>query len=283
MQVFTLLADLENNRLASPEVRGRMQTLLDEIARLDREHLTAIDHDLVEAAKSAQAPPPGEDKATAALLHGAGGHQDQVIASLEAILGRMSQWGSYRRFQHDVEQLLHDQELLAHETADIGRLTVTKDLKDLEPQQLADLKVLAGRQLDLARRLDRVLQEMDAVGAQLKESDPSAAENTADAAEEARTLGIAAEMRTVAGGLEENQIGQVACQHKELVENLQKVLDILANRRRHELTGLIKKQQAAESDLEALQHRQEELSRIWRPPGPGRPRQAQRRDRPAGA
>ena len=71
MQVFTLLADLENNRLASPEVRRRMQELLDEIGQLDRKHLTAIDHDLVEAAKSAQAPPSGEDRATAALLESA--------------------------------------------------------------------------------------------------------------------------------------------------------------------------------------------------------------------
>jgi hypothetical protein len=281
MQVFTLLADLENNRLANAEVRGRMQTLLDEIARLDREHLTAIDHDLVAAAKSAQAPPAGEDRATAALLHSAGGHQDQVIAALEAILGRMSQWGSYRRFQHEVEQLLRDQELLAHEATEVGRLTLTKDLKDLRPQEAADLTVLAQRQLDLARRLDRLLQEMDAVGAQLKESDPAAenagpanaapanaaaedaaaAQNIADAAEEARNLAIVAEMRAAAGGLQENQIGQAVCQHKELVENLQKVLDILAHRRRHELTGLVKKQQAAEAELEALQDREDELSR----------------------
>ncbi len=272
MQVFTLLADLENNRLASPEVRRRMQELLDEIGQLDRKHLTAIDHDLVEAAKSAQAPPSGEDRATAALLESAGSHQDQVIASLEALLGRMNQWGSYRRFYHDVEQLLRDQELLAHEAAEVGRLTLTKDLKDLQPQEVADLKVLAQRQLELARRLDRTLQEMDAVGAELKQGDPaaagnaaaeenaSAAENVLDAAAEARKLAVAAEMQAAAGGLQENRIGQVTGQHKELVANLQKVLDILANRRHQELGGLVKKQQQAESDLEALHRREDELS-----------------------
>ncbi len=90
---------------------------------------------------------------------------------------------------------------------------------------------------------------------ELKQGDPAAArrptaenaaaaENVADAAEEARSLAIAAEMHAAAGGLQENQIGQVTGQHKEIVENLQKVLDILANRRRHELSGLVKKQQA---------------------------------------
>ena len=78
---------------------------MDEIDRLEREHLPAIDHDLVAAAKSAQvrlqeppASPRSADRATAASLAGAGRHQDQVIASLEAMLGQMNQWDSYRRF-----------------------------------------------------------------------------------------------------------------------------------------------------------------------------------------
>ena len=153
MQVFTLLADLENNRLASPEVRRGMQELLDEIGQLDRKHLTAIDHDLVEAAqarrrrrRSPRRRRTGRRRRcwTRGLPPGPG---DCVAGGL---LGRMNQWGSYRRFYHDVEQLLRDQELLAHEAAEVGRLTLTKDLKDLQPQEAADLKVLAQRQLDCA-------------------------------------------------------------------------------------------------------------------------------------
>ncbi len=266
MHVFTLLADLENNRLASPELRRRMQGLLDDLERLDREHLTAIDRDLVAAAKSAQVrleapptPPPGDDPATAAALGSAGRHQDQVIAALEAMLGRMNQWGSYRRFHRDVEQLLRDQEELVRQTAEVGRRTLSQELRDLQPQDLADLKVLAERQLDLGRRLDRLQQEMDAVGGQLQASDAAAAENVADAAEEARSLAIAAQMRAAAARLQENQIGQASGQHKQIIEDLEKVLDILANRRHYELTGLLKKQRAAEAELDELYRRHEDL------------------------
>ncbi len=266
MHVNAQFADLDNNRLEAPEIRSRMKAILDEITQLDRQHLRVIDQDLIEAAKSAQvrlqeppAPPAGPDKPTAASLAGAGRHQDQVVAALEAMLGRMNQWDSYRRFFRDVEQLLSDQEELARGTAEVGRRTLTKELKDLQPQELADLKVLAERQLDLARRLDRLQQEMDAVSRQLQATDPLAAGNVADAAEEARSLAVAAQMHSAAGSLQDNQIGQVTQQHKQIVEDLQKVLDILANRRRYELAGLVKKQKEAEAEAADLQRRQDGL------------------------
>ena len=95
MHIEAQFADLDNNRIESPELRRRLKTMLDEIARLDREHLRLIDHDLVAAAKSAQVrlqePPPSPaecDKATAASLAGAGRHQDQVWRRWRRCWGR---------------------------------------------------------------------------------------------------------------------------------------------------------------------------------------------------
>ena len=75
---------------------------------------------------------------------GRGGAQDQVIASLEAMLDQLRQWDDYRRFHRDVAQLLREQEELARGAAEVGRRTLTRELKDLSPQETADLKVLGG-------------------------------------------------------------------------------------------------------------------------------------------
>ena len=175
------------------------------------------------------------------------------------MLGQMNQWDSYRRFYRDIEQVLRDQEELAHQTGEVGRRTLTKELKDLQPHDLADLKCLAERQLDLARRWIGFEQEMDAISRQLQATDPLAAENVAEAAEEARNLTLTAQMHSAAGDLRDNQIGQVSGRHKDIIQGLQKVFDILANRRRYEQAGLVKKYMEAEPALAELHQREEGL------------------------
>ncbi len=263
MHVLTLLDDLENNRIDSPDMQRRMQTLLAECQRLDREHLPLVGRDLTAAIKSATVrlqeqakPAAARDAATAAPLASAGGHQDEVVKALEGMLGQLNRWDSYRRFHRDMAQLLREQEDLARQVAELGRRTLTKEVRDLPPQDVADLKVLTEGQLDLARRLDRIEQEMDAVGADLQQSDPLAAETVADALAEARRLAISAQMRTVGGRLPDNQIGQVTVQHKQILQDLQEVLDILANKRQPELARLVKKLREAEADLAGLERKQ---------------------------
>ena len=207
MFILALLADLENNRIESLDIRRRMQGLLAQLDRLEREHLLPLSRDLTSAVKSVQVrlqeqpkSSTAPDTATAAPLARAGEHQDQVIAVLQSMLGQLNQWDGYRRFHRDLAQLLRDQEELARQSAELGRHTLTKDLKDLLPQDLADLKVFAERQLDLARQLDRIEQEMDSVGRELHESDPLAAGTVADALEEARRLGISARCAQAGAG-----------------------------------------------------------------------------------
>ena len=212
MHVLLLLADLENNRIDSLELQQRMRDVLAETDRLGRTQLPEIGRDLTAAVKSAEIrlqeptnPAVGRDAATAASLSGAGKGQDQVIAALEAMLGRLNRWDGYRRFHRELSQLLRDQEELARQAAELGRRTLASDLRDLPPEEAADLKVFADRQVDLAGRLDRIEQDMEAVGYELKQSDAAAAENLAAALEESRRTAIAAQMRRRAGTFQENQ------------------------------------------------------------------------------
>ena len=286
--IVALLADLENNKVDSPDVARRMRALLDRIDRLGREHLPVIDRELTAAIKATevmlqeraagskqqaarsrqQAAGSGQQAANpqstihnpqSTILSTAGAHQDQVIAALEQMLGQLAQWDNYRRFHRDIGQLVRDQEELAARTSELGRDTLTKELKDLLPRELADLKILSRQQLEIARRLDRIQQAMEQSGDRLRDSDPLAAETVADALDRARTLSIGGQMRQAGDHLLRNQIGQATGRQRQIVEGLQEILDILANRRQHELVRLVKKLRQAEGDLAELAQRQEGL------------------------
>ena len=234
---LSILADLETNRIDNPECARRMQGLLDEFTRLQREHLVPIGDELTLAVKGVQtrlqsSPPPiGRDADDEALLARAGEHQQHVIETLEDVLSRLRQWDDYRRFQRDVAQLIRDQQEVARATVELGRQTLGRDLKELSTQVMADLQVLVERQSELARRQNRIEQEMEQTIPLLRPNEPLAADTLSDALAGARRLAIAAAMQGEAGKLRDNDLGQAPAAHQRILQDLQAVLDILANNR----------------------------------------------------
>jgi hypothetical protein len=293
-QILGLLADLENNKVDSPDIYRRMEALLEALDRLDREHLPIIERELASAIKAVQvdlqdqapgeppdhppddAPPdPGQgdrrptraDPIIADSLAGAGQHQDQVIAALEQMLEGLGRWDQYRRFHSRISRLLRDQEQLAENTRKLAQQTLTKDLKDLLPQESADVKILAGRQFDLARQLDKIQQEMQQAAVELRDGNPLFAETVSDALSRARELGISGGMRSAGGSVQENQMGRAMQRQEQVIEDLKEVLDILANRREHELARLVKQLRDAEADLAEMAGRQEGLQKQFEEAG----------------
>ncbi|MHC4401321.1 MAG: DUF4175 family protein [Planctomycetota bacterium] len=270
-QIRGLLADLENNKVDSRDVRRRMNGLLDAIDALDREQLPNVQRQLTSANKAAQAglqgkppaaspPEPSKpDPNVARPLSAAAADQDQVIAALEQMLDQLGRWDRYRRFHAKIAQLLHDQEELTGDTKKLGQRTLTKNPEDLLPQESADLKILARRQFDLAHDLEKTQQEMDRAATDLTESNPLVAETISDALHRARELGVSARMGSAGGRIRRNQMGQAIQDQQEVVRNLKEILDILANRGEHELTRLIKQLLEAESKLADLARQQEGL------------------------
>jgi hypothetical protein len=260
MHVTGLLADLTHNKIDSPDVQRRMQAVLTQIGRLADNELAIIARGLTAAIKSGQvqldegalARVGKPNAAVADPLAVAGGNQEQVIQSLEQMLAELGRWDSFRRFHRDVGQLLRDQQELNQWTAALGRRTLTRDLKDLPPQDLADLRVAAVKQLDVSLRLDRILQSMEQAAGPLRESDPLAAQAVADAFQRARELSISGAGRQAAGHLDRNRMGEAIALQGQILENLREILDILANRREHELSRLVKKLQEAEQEIADL-------------------------------
>lgn len=259
-----LQADLENNGLDRADVQRTMQALDADLARLEAEHLPAISRELTSALKRGQdeaaidAPPDGSHP-VAESLAAAAEHQDEVLATLESWLSNLAQWDNYRRFFRDVGQLAREQQELAEQAAELGRQTLSRPWSALDAQQQADLKKLARQQQELARRLESLQQHMQQMSAQLENEEPLASATLADALDHGQQRGLSSQMRDAAKGLEQNQIGQAAQLHRQLGEDLRELLDILANRREHELARLVKKLREAEAQMQDLRQRQEGL------------------------
>ena len=138
------------------------------------------------------------------------------------------------------------------------------------------MKILAEHQLELARRETRLEQEMEQTAATLGQSEPLAAGTLTDAVAEARRLAIAADMSAAGGKIRNNGLGLAPADQQRVLQNLQEVLDILANNRRQELARLARKLGEADRDLNALRKQQEGLRRkideIAGPSGPQDPK-----------
>ena len=261
MQILALREELENNRLSSPDVQRRMEAMLKELDRLDREQFPVIARELTAAIKSSQIrlqeqpagrQPKGRvppDPAVRASLAAAGKHQDQVIATLETLIGELGRWDSYRRFHREIAQLQRDEEELGQRTTEVGRRTLAKELQDLLPQESADLKINARQQAELAGQWDHVQQEMQSSLGPLQESDPAAAKTVAAALHRAQDLAIGGQMRSAGDDIQQNQMGRAIAEQKQVIGDLQQVLDVLADRRESEPEGLVRKLRQLQSDL----------------------------------
>ena len=264
MQIDDLLSDLANNKLDSPDLTRRIETLGEQLDELASEHLPAIEQSLTASMKSAQSPASRDEspqvpaEAREALAE-AGEHQDAVVEALEQMLGELSQWDNYRRFYLDVATLRREQAEVAERVAEVGRETLSRELKDVSPQQQAELQKLAQQQNELARRLEILQQQMGAMQNQLEEQDPLAADTLADALHQARQEGISGRMRDAGKNIEQNQIGQATESLRQSMDGLQEMLDVLANRRENELERLVKKLREAEQQLTEIRQQQEGL------------------------
>jgi hypothetical protein len=267
-QANDLLEELQINKIDGPDTKRQMQDLLDRLSRLADGPLPEAGRGLAAAIKTAQVElqdktetAPGKAAGIKAPLEEAAQAQDEVAESLAQMLDEMKQWASFRHFHREVGQVAKAQEELAEETAKLGQQTLSRASGDLEPQQRADLQKLAQRQLDLARRLDRLEQQMDESAAAARQEDPLAADSMADAIEQARRQGVAETMRQAGRGVEQNRISQATQGQRQAANELREMLDILSSRRENELGRLVKKLREAEQDLARLANEQQGLQK----------------------
>ena len=274
-EIRALLDDLRNNNVKGAQIERRMTDLLVEIEQLGHEHLPTIGRELNRALKRGQEQLPGAGElddpdvdserqagGNAEIeksLSVAGEHQDAVIDSLEQLLSNLSEWSQYRRLHGEVAAVAREQQQLAEETKEIGRETLSKQPDELSSQQRADLKKLAERQQQLARRFDSAVARMEQIESDVRANDAEAASAIADALHHGRQRAIGGQMRESGERLGQNRLGQAVPSQERISQDLEEMLDILSNRHEHELERLVNKLREAERELADLRERQEGL------------------------
>jgi hypothetical protein len=293
-QIADFLADLENNRVDSPDMQRRMTSIAAELDRLGKEHLGTIERELTAMIKAAQAELPRDpagaapagptDPQVGQSLKTAGEHQDQVVASLEGMIDELRQWDNYRRFAREVAQLQSAQQEIARAVKEIAPQTLGREMKDLDAQQQADLRKLAHDQAELSRRLEKTQQQMAQMAAALEASDPLAAAAIADGLHHAQQRGISGKMRQSSDRIGQNQLAQAASDQAQVARDLDEMAGILSNRREQELARLVEQLREAEAQMAQARARQAGLRKQMQeaaaqPESPQRKEQLQRLSR----
>ena len=230
--ISVLLDDLENNHMQDDAAGQRLSELLRDIETLESRHLPVVARELLSASKMGQSILDEQGKAEhvaddiGRALDAARTEQDSIIASLEQILGRLEASDDVRRAMSDLATLRGEQAAVSDRTMEVGRRTLTQNLRDLARQDIAELQNVAGRQRDLARTLDRVLQDLERIQPEVEAGASSG--SLAEGAALARQLAIGSRMRSVSQRIEENHVGQATAGQKQIVADLDRMLGVLS-------------------------------------------------------
>ncbi len=265
-QVAELIEDLEGNRLNSSGTVERLRELRDGVRALNENTLPQIEHRVIDALKLAREDLAGRGKDGTGgdptirdpllrLVREAAADQQEVIRSLEQMLGQLSQWDSYRQLAREVGQLRREQERVNERTQDLRRETLSKDVQGLTDTQRVALLRLTEQQNDIALRFDTLRGRMDVTRQGLAQDNPSAAATLVEAIEMVQRVGIGGGMRDAARGMENNRLSQASEKQAWVIQRLGELQDILANRRDQPLDRVVDRWQELADELRDLQSR----------------------------
>ncbi len=277
-----LLDDLRNNKIDDPDSVARMEKLDGELDRLGREHLPQIEEKLTAVRKrnqaaqapiqkrdpateqpNPQAPENGKqaDAASKQALEKAGEHQQIVLEAINESLREMAQWRTHRDLARDLETIIEGQQTVTEETEKTGEKTVTKSVPDLTAQEKSDLKKLAERQRQAAKRIDKLQSKIQETARSRDDSESAESELLEDISQQMREQDIAGRMREAARQLQQNDTGAAGQNQQQLMRQLRDLHDTFHNRRETDTATLIKKLKKAEDELSQLRDKQQDLLR----------------------
>jgi hypothetical protein len=279
-QITAVLDELATNRAADQPAGERLRELQAELQRINGSLLPAVEQDFIDAQKSLGA----KTAATATeRLESAAFQQGNLIERLEKMVGSLSQWDSLSRVARDLGQIRDAQQRLLEETTEL-QLQAVASADDAPAAQRTLARQLGQRELELARRLDKLQSRMEEMLTRQMAEDPLSAAALAEALGVARRAAIGSQMREAASRLSRFQPGQATEAETAVLASLKELQDALLLRREDELarrTQLLREasselgrlrasSQAAAGEIESLdtkaadENRRRELERLAR-------------------
>ncbi len=281
---------LDRSQIGDVDVRQRVENTLGTLEALGAEHLdpairhaSAADQSIQAERDLERANKKGGDAAITVPedvpgeLERAASHQAESVKRLEELLDEMSAWDNYRRFAQELGELLRQQQDIRDATEAVARETLSRRQEQLDGKQRASLRSTAARQLELARRTERTLANLEAAREKLEASDPQASQMVGDAMQAARDNAVSGRMREAGRQIDQNRPGLAREDQAEAEQALKSMLDELS-RRSYSQKERVEKLEETGRELERLRKRQAELTKEFERAAAERDEQKKRRE-----
>jgi hypothetical protein len=267
-QIDALLEELTANRMEQESASQRLRGLLKQVQSLQDQSLPAIDQALTDVLKLIRESDPENDSVVEASggaiphenavveqLRKAGEREEEIIQALEQLTGALTQWDSFARIAGEISQMRVDQSRLAEDTDDLKLRAVAGDREGSTIRAAG--RQLSQRQLELARRLDKMQTRMEETIARAMSDDSRAAPKLADGLDTARRLAIGGRMREAAALLSQFQLNPARQTEQEALDALTVLLRALSRQRDSE--GAFERQSQLEQIVAELAERQKKV------------------------
>jgi hypothetical protein len=200
---------------------------------------------------------PGSD-ATQLALAESKTNQKAIAGELQKMLDSLSEFETYRGVVKDAQELLkqHEQTMKQTDEAAAKPDAMGRPLDALTQEQKTELADLAGRQSQVGKNLQNLLERMGEMAGRLNESDPLAASAMREAADKSRQQGTAGKLGEAADQLEKNRMGDAKSRQEQARDDLRDLVDAIQNRRERELSRLVKELKNAEAELAKTREKQ---------------------------
>jgi hypothetical protein len=263
--VRDLLAEMRQNQLAGGETQRRLERFERELSELRESHLGALDDTLTRAVKSSELQKSERDSATAReqtkSLKTAGHEQGVVLESVRTMLGELARWRDWQGVHDSLRELIESQEKLNADTFDLSRSTISKRFWELSQQGQADLARLAARQSELADQVERLKKRLrEATNSKSDaQTETGGTDQAAAALKSLERANPDAAMRVIGGQLAKNDVGLAMPKQQQLLDELKKLDNRMAQRPEGDLKSLVEKMTKAEQQIDQLRNDQETL------------------------
>ncbi len=245
-----LLEEIRINRLERPELSGKLDDLIAELANLEQGPLPAADRGLSDARNAAErsitSASEQQRRAMGEALAAANQSQSTTIKSLESLIDRLGVWSDNQRFVREVADLEREQRQLANAARQLAADRGQTPARALAAEQ----ERLANQQAELARRFERLVRGLRD---RIQNSGPSEPnEPLKDALAQANEQGTGGRIADAASQLQRGQLGLASEQQSAAAEDLKDMLDTLRDRAPQDPKQLLAELDRAKEELKEV-------------------------------
>lgn len=250
--------DLRQNKMGEGELGKLAQEVSAGMMTVGQENMPKATADLSKAQENAGNRPSnteenkGQAKEAATAMSRATQQQDQAIATMENLIGRLGSASDFEALRARINQISNQQQQLTQQTRQIAPQTIAKRPEEL-PREVRDkVEQIANQQKELSNQTAEAIEQMQRTAQQLSQSDQASAQSLQRAAEAGTQANVPNAQSTASSEVSRNQMAQASNSQGQAQRGLQQMLDELDKNERRQLEQLARQLRALLDEVKKL-------------------------------